>query len=129
MSRLGVAGAPMLSRGMVHNHHVEDELCVCFHVSRDKIVRYVKRERPKVASLISQCMSAGTGCGWCIPFLTKIHEDVLAGREPERMMSRDEYLRRRAAYHERLASLRASGEDAENARKLARDEPETPPVA
>jgi bacterioferritin-associated ferredoxin len=107
----------------MHGHHVEDELCVCFHVGREKIVRFVKRERPKVASMIATCLSAGTGCGWCIPFLTKIHEDVMAGREPERLMSRDEYLARRAAYHGRLASLRASGEDAENAKRLARPEP------
>lgn len=110
----------------MHGHHVEDELCVCFHVSRPKIIRWVKRERPKVVSMISQCLSAGTGCGWCIPFLQKIHEDVLAGREPGPQMSREEYLARRAAYHERLNSLRASGEDAENAKRLARKPEDLP---
>jgi bacterioferritin-associated ferredoxin len=93
----------------MHGHHVEDELCVCFHVSRAKVIRYVRRERPKVASLISQCLSAGTGCGWCVPFLTKIHEDVLAGREPEPMMSREEYLRRRDEYRKRITALREPG--------------------
>ncbi|MCG3133790.1 MAG: hypothetical protein HMLKMBBP_01055 [Planctomycetes bacterium] len=94
----------------MHGHHVEDELCVCFHVSRAKIIRYVKRERPRVVSLVSQCMSAGTGCGWCIPFLQRIHEDVMAGREPEPMMSRDEYLRRRAEYHRRIKGIGAEPE-------------------
>ena len=28
----------------MHGHHVEDELCVCFHVSRAKVIRYVKRD-------------------------------------------------------------------------------------
>ena len=109
----------------MHGHHVEEELCVCFHVARPKVIRYIKRERPKVVSMISQCLSAGTGCGWCIPFLQKLHEDVMAGREPEQQMSRDEYLARRAAYHERLHSLKASGEDAANAKRLAHDGDET----
>ena len=90
----------------MHQHHVEDELCVCFHVARAKVVRYVERERPAVASLISHCLSAGTGCGWCIPFLEKIHEDVIAGREAGGPpMSREEYLARRREYHARIKGL------------------------
>lgn len=88
----------------MHGHHVEDELCVCFHVSRAKVIRHVKREKPRFASMISECLSAGTGCGWCVPYLTKIHEDVLAGREPETAMGREEYLARRAAYRLRVAA-------------------------
>ena len=39
---------------------------------RRKLENYVRRERPKVPSQISQCGGAGTGCGWCIPFLKQI---------------------------------------------------------
>jgi NAD(P)H-nitrite reductase large subunit len=88
----------------VHGHHVEDELCICFHVSRAKVIRYVKRERPRFASMISECLSAGTGCGWCVPYLAKIHEDVIGGREPGPVMSKEEYLARRAAYRLRVAA-------------------------
>ena len=88
----------------------DDELCICFHVRRGKIVRYVKRERPRVVSLISHCLSAGTGCGWCIPFLERIHEDVMAGREPTEELSAEEYKRRRKEYHARLAEER-DGDD------------------
>ncbi len=88
----------------MHGHHVEDELCICFHVPRAKVIRFVRRERPSVASLISECLSAGTGCGWCVPFLAKIHEEVLAGNEPSPAMSREEYLARRAEYRRRLAA-------------------------
>lgn len=91
----------------MHGHHVEDELCVCFHVGRAKVIRWVRRERPRVVSQISECLSAGTGCGWCIPFLAKIHEDVLAGREPEPQMSREEYLLRRDEYRRRVAAHEA----------------------
>jgi NAD(P)H-nitrite reductase large subunit len=82
----------------------EPDICICFHVPRRKVIRYVKRERPRVVSLVSQCLSAGTGCGWCIPFLERIHEDVMAGREPEPAMSAEEYKRRRAEYRAKLAS-------------------------
>ncbi len=82
----------------------EDELCICFHVPRGKVIRYIRRERPRVVSLVSECLSAGTGCGWCIPFLQKIHEDVMAGREPGPAMSAEEYLRRRKEYHRKVAA-------------------------
>ncbi len=28
---------------------------------------------------MSNCLGAGTGCGWCIPILVRIHEKALAG--------------------------------------------------
>ena len=58
----------------------DQTVCFCYQVSLRKIVNYIRRERPPVASLISQCLSAGTGCGWCVPFLRKLHRDVLAGK-------------------------------------------------
>lgn len=51
----------------------DDELCFCFHVSLRKVRNFCRIEKPKVPSLISQCLSAGTGCGWCRPMLRKIH--------------------------------------------------------
>lgn len=58
---------------------LDDKLCYCFHVSRRKVVNFAKQTRPRRASQLSQCFGAGTGCGWCIPFLCKIHEQVLKG--------------------------------------------------
>lgn len=51
----------------------DDEVCFCFHVPLRKIESFCKRERPKAASQISECLSAGTGCGWCIPMIRKVH--------------------------------------------------------
>jgi hypothetical protein len=39
-----------------------------------------------------------------VPYLVKIHEEVLAGHEPAPLMSREEYLARRAAYRLRVAA-------------------------
>ena len=83
---------------------IEDEICICFRVRRDKVIRYIRRERPKVVSLVSECLSAGTGCGWCIPFLEQVHEDVMANRDPGPPIGRDEYMRRRTAYRAKLAT-------------------------
>lgn len=78
------------------------EVCVCFHVPRRKIEAFCRRERPKVISLVSQCLSAGTGCGWCIPFLRAIHREVLEGGPPFEMPTREEYLDRRKRYHREI---------------------------
>lgn len=58
---------------------LDDTLCYCYHVSKRKIVNFVRQTRPKKPSQISECFSAGSGCGWCIPFLCKIHAEVLRG--------------------------------------------------
>ena len=79
----------------------DDNVCLCFHVSKRKIVNFCKREKPPVVSLISDCLSAGTGCHWCVPFLKKLHQQVMAGDEcPDLPFSPQEYARRRAVYRE-----------------------------
>ncbi len=53
---------------------LDDELCLCFHVTRRKLIQYVRIHRPAVASQLSECFGAGTGCGWCRPYLRQIFE-------------------------------------------------------
>ncbi len=53
---------------------LDDELCLCFHVTRRKLIQYVRIHRPAVASQLSECFGAGTGCGWCRPYLKQIFE-------------------------------------------------------
>lgn len=62
---------------------LDQQLCYCFHISKRKIINFVKRERPKRASQISECFGAGTGCGWCVPFLKQIHRQIVAGEAVE----------------------------------------------
>jgi len=52
---------------------LDDEICCCYHVSLRKLLNYARRERPRHASQLSDCLGAGTGCGWCIPILQRIH--------------------------------------------------------
>ncbi|HYF15388.1 MAG TPA: hypothetical protein VD971_09995 [Phycisphaerales bacterium] len=76
----------------------DDEVCLCFHVSLRKIRAYLARENPPVASLISECLGAGTGCMWCVPFLKHLHAEHMKGREPDLNVSPEEYARTRLTY-------------------------------
>ncbi|MFN9972799.1 MAG: bacterioferritin-associated ferredoxin, partial [Phycisphaerae bacterium] len=52
----------------------DDKLCYCFHVSQRKVMNFIRIHRPRVPSEISECGGAGTGCGWCVPFLKRLFE-------------------------------------------------------
>lgn len=55
--------------------NLDDEICYCYHVSMRKLINFSKRTCPTKASQMTQCLGAGTGCGWCIPFLVKIADN------------------------------------------------------
>ena len=78
---------------------LDDHVCLCFRVSRRKLVNFVRRERPVVASQLSQCGGAGTGCGWCVPFLKQIfHKGTALAAEEIETLTAEEYAKRRAEY-------------------------------
>jgi len=58
----------------------DDELCLCFHVTRRKVENYLRLERPKRVGQLAECFGAGTGCGWCRPFLQRLF-DAAQGQE------------------------------------------------
>ena len=78
---------------------LNEEICLCFHVTRRKLQSFIRVEQPQRASQLSECFSAGTGCGWCRPFLRQLFADT-AGACPsaEGRPTRDEYARQRAEY-------------------------------
>ena len=76
----------------------DDHVCLCFHVSLRKIANFIAREEPRVASQISECLGAGTGCQWCVPFLKKLHALHLEGKPMDLPTSPEEYAARRARY-------------------------------
>jgi NAD(P)H-nitrite reductase large subunit len=79
--------------------NLDDKICYCFHVSRRKIVNFIQRAKPRVPSQISECGGAGTGCGWCIPFLKQLHRHAVEGGIIElEQLSPQEYELRRAEY-------------------------------
>ncbi|MFG0255202.1 MAG: bacterioferritin-associated ferredoxin [Rhodopirellula sp. JB053] len=74
----------------------DDELCLCFHVTRRKVLQYIRVHRPKRASQLSECYGAGTGCGWCRPFLTRLLESEKP--ENESLPDEQQYATERQRY-------------------------------
>jgi NAD(P)H-nitrite reductase large subunit len=77
---------------------LDAKVCYCFHVTRRKLVNFVRRRHPKVPSQLSECGGAGTGCGWCIPFLKQIFHEPAGGATELESLTPEEYARRRAEY-------------------------------
>jgi bacterioferritin-associated ferredoxin len=58
---------------------LDDEVCLCFHVTKRKLQNFLRIERPRRAAQLSECFGAGTGCGWCRRYLEKMFEAAQAG--------------------------------------------------
>jgi len=79
--------------------NIDCQVCYCFHVTRRKLVNFIRQRRPRVASQLSECGGAGTRCGWCIPFLKQLHCQSVEGRVTELDdLTPEEYEKRRARY-------------------------------
>ena len=81
--------------------HDDDELCLCFHVTRRKVVQYIRAEKPTLPSQLSQCYGAGTGCGWCRPFLKRLLESE--NPEAASLPDKDAYAEDRRVYRSKNA--------------------------
>lgn len=78
----------------------DDKICYCYNVSLRKLRNYARREPLRRASEMSNCLGAGTGCGWCIPVLQRIFE-VSRAEDSETIdleMTPEEYSERRQSY-------------------------------
>jgi NAD(P)H-nitrite reductase large subunit len=65
---------------------LDDELCLCFHVTKRKVINYIRVEKPSRPGQLSDCFGAGTGCGWCRKTLERLFEQQRGGAvsgEPE----------------------------------------------
>ena len=76
----------------------DEELCLCFHVTRRKVVQFIRVEKPTRPSQLSECYGAGTGCGWCRPFLKRLLEE--ADPDAAELPDSDSYAVRRKQYHQ-----------------------------
>ena len=86
----------------------DDPVCLCFHVTRRKVINFIRVQKPHRPSQLSECFGAGTGCGWCRPYLERLleqHRPGSAGSEtPERSittlddLTMEQYQQAREAY-------------------------------
>ncbi len=79
----------------------DDELCLCFHVTRRKVVQFIRVNKPTVPSQLSECYGAGTGCGWCRPFLKRLMEQ--ADPDATELPDPDTYAANRKEYRDKLS--------------------------
>ncbi|MCD0460726.1 (2Fe-2S)-binding protein [Roseiconus lacunae] len=82
----------------------DQQICLCFRVSRRKLEKFIRTTQPKAASQLSECYGAGTGCGWCRPFLKRLWQ----AQEPsnESLPSPEQYAQQRASYRQRRQAER-----------------------
>ena len=78
----------------------EDEICLCFHITRRKVENFLRVERPRRVGQLSECFGAGTGCGWCRPFLQRLFDAAIDRGELQGLqeMTPEEYALRRNRY-------------------------------
>ncbi len=78
---------------------LDDEICLCFHVTQRKLLSFLRVQQPRRASQLSECFGAGTGCGWCRPYLRQMFADTVgACPSAAPLPARDEYAQQRAEY-------------------------------
>jgi bacterioferritin-associated ferredoxin len=78
---------------------LDDELCLCFHVTKRKVVNYLRIERPRSVAQLADCYGAGTGCGWCRPFLQKLFDASRTAEEtPPELPDAEGYAHARGDY-------------------------------
>ena len=78
---------------------LDAKVCYCFHVTQRKLLNFLRIEKPRVTSQLTGCGGAGTGCGWCIPYLKQLfHQSLEGGTTDLEQLTPEEYERLRAAY-------------------------------
>ncbi len=79
-----------------------------------KLIQYVRIHRPAVASQLSECFGAGTGCGWCRPYLQQIFERERMSANEDDPTSNDDSLQVRSNTPRRANSI---GKQSDRVRK------------
>jgi bacterioferritin-associated ferredoxin len=77
---------------------IDEELCLCFHVTKRKVVNFLRVERPQRESQLAECHGAGTGCGWCRPYLRRLFQAAKGAGGAAELPSAEEYARGRSGY-------------------------------
>lgn len=62
-------------------------------------MNFLRVHQPRRPSQLSECGGAGTGCGWCVPYLKKCFQNYEAGKPvADEQQGAAEYAAARSAY-------------------------------
>ncbi|MGE4601629.1 MAG: (2Fe-2S)-binding protein [Planctomycetota bacterium] len=111
---------------------LDDKVCYCFRVSKRKLINFTRQTQPSRPSQLADCFGAGTGCGWCIPFLIRLHEEVMGQQEKTEPQlfegSTEDYEQMRLNYQQQVKSgdhqknQHGSGANIDGGESLEQDE-------
>ena len=76
----------------------DDELCLCCHVTQRKVANYIRVEKPRRVAQLADCYGAGTGCGWCRPFLERMFTAAQSGVGTADLPDATDYACQRSQY-------------------------------
>ncbi len=76
----------------------DQPICLCFDVSRRKVQQFIRTQKPKTPSQLSECFGAGTGCGWCRTYLKQLWESEAP--ESETLPDPQDYATARQRYRD-----------------------------
>jgi len=74
----------------------DQPICLCFRVTRRKVQQFIRTQRPSSPGQIAECFGAGTGCGWCRPYLKQLWQSE--SPENETLPDLDAYRSARVDY-------------------------------
>jgi bacterioferritin-associated ferredoxin len=77
---------------------LDDEICLCFHVTKRKVINFIRVEKPTRPGQLSECFGAGTGCGWCRVYLRRLFEQQRGQTSDADDPSASEYAQGRSQY-------------------------------
>jgi len=80
--------------------NLDDTICYCFHVTKRKIVNFIRIRKPRRASQVSECGGAGSGCGWCVSYLRRYFAEA-SGQSSENIsegLTAQQYAQQRGEY-------------------------------
>jgi bacterioferritin-associated ferredoxin len=77
---------------------LDDELCLCFHVTKRKVINFIRVEKPQRPGQLAECFGAGTGCGWCRAYLRRLFDEHRGVVPAEPELSKEAYARERSRY-------------------------------
>ncbi len=91
---------------------LDDEVCLCFHVTKRKVLSYIRVENVRRPGQLAECFGAGTGCGWCRPYLEHLFRAASGSGDPDaEQLTYEQYSRMRQHYLDSGAGAPSPGPD------------------